>query len=125
MARPTDYREEYNEQVIGLCRLGATDVDLANFFNVAEKTIDNWKNKYPEFLQSIKEGKEVSDLNVAQSLYNKACGGDTTAMIFWLKNRRKKEWRDKHETELTGAGGGPIMARIERVIVDNPTNKNS
>lgn len=32
---------------------------------------------------------------------------DTTACIFWLKNRRKTEWRDRHE--LTGPDGGAIQ----------------
>ena len=27
---------------------------------------------------------------------------DTTAQIFWLKNRKPDEWRDKKETEVSG-----------------------
>lgn len=122
--RPTTYKEEYNEQVEKLCRLGATDIDIADFFNVTEQTINIWKNKYPDFFESIKKGKEISDIEVANSLYNRAKGyeqetvkvfqfqgepvivpvvekvaPDTTAAIFWLKNRRPKDWRDKKEVE--------------------------
>lgn len=124
VGRPTTYKKEYNEQVEKLCRLGATDIEIADFFNVSEKTLNNWKHNHPEFLQSIKRGKEISDLEVANSLYNRAKGyeqdtvkvfqfqgepiivpvkekvaPDTTAAIFWLKNRRPKEWRDKKEIE--------------------------
>jgi hypothetical protein len=138
MGRPTDYREEFNEQAVKLCRLGATDKELADFFEVSEATINNWKINFPKFLESIKEGKELADANVAQRLYERAIGfehdseeikvvaigdkqgsevvrvpirkiypPDSTAAIFWLKNRRPKEWRDKQEIDHT-SGGEPI-----------------
>ena len=126
VGRPTEYREEYNEQVTKLCRLGATDKEIADFFNVSEKTINTWKEKHPQFLQSIKEGKEISDMEVANSLYQRAKGyeqevvkvfqfqgepiivpviekvaPDTGAAMAWLKNRRPKEWRDRQDLEVT------------------------
>lgn len=129
MARPTDYREEYNEQARKLCLLGATDKELADFFGVDERTINRWKDAHPEFCQSLKEGKQIADATVAQRLYQRAIGysheavkivadaksgaehivpytehyaPDTTACIFWLKNRQKEKWRDKTETEHSG-----------------------
>ena len=113
MARPTDYRQEYAEQARKLCLLGFTDKQLADFFDVNESTITRWKQKYPEFCTSIKKGKAVADAQVVDSLYNRALGmevtevevrddgkkkvkrvtkkhipPDTTAQIFWLKNRQ-------------------------------------
>lgn len=76
IGRPTDYKEEYNEQVYKLCLLGAKDTDIANFFEVCEATINNWKQQFPAFLESIKRGKETADIKVAESLYNRACGYD-------------------------------------------------
>lgn len=126
MARPTNYRKEYAEQARKLCLLGYTDKQLADFFNVCEQTINTWKIKHPEFLESIKKGKELADINVVESLYKRAIGieyeevelktdgqnkskrvvkklipPDTTAQIFWLKNRQPKSWRDKQVTETT------------------------
>jgi hypothetical protein len=72
--RPTSYQSCYTEQAYKLCLLGATDAELANFFDVCEKTINNWKEDYPEFLQSIKEGKQLADANVANRLYQRALG---------------------------------------------------
>lgn len=120
--RPTKYKKEYNDQVEKLCKLGATDKELADFFEVNEDTIHEWKKAYPEFSESIKRGKVIADLDVADSLYKRAMGyeheedvifndkgvplivntikhypPDPTSMIFWLKNRRPKEWRDKQE----------------------------
>lgn len=134
MARPTDYRKEYAEQARKLCLLGYTDKQLADFFNVNERTINRWKKDYPEFCQSIKKGKEVADIEVIESLYKRAIGfeydetelktdgnakskrvikklvvPDTTAQIFWLKNRQPKIWRDKQEREITGKNGGAIQ----------------
>ena len=125
MARPTAYKPEYAEQAEKLCALGATDLDLAAFFKVTDRTIQRWKLDHEEFCQSLKVGKDVPDENVKRSLYQRAIGyshpdvdirvvdgvlvktdivkhypPDTTAGIFWLKNRDAKNWRDKQEVEL-------------------------
>lgn len=128
VGRPTDYREEYNKQAYKLCLLGSTDKDLSDFFEVSEVTINAWKNEFPEFLKSIKAGKQQADANVAGRLYKRALGfvapdiitaqkdgvitdmkeiqkhypPDTTAAIFWLKNRQPKLWRDKQDIEHSG-----------------------
>lgn len=133
--RPTDYREEYNEQARKLCLLGHTDKELAEFFGICEATLNNWKIEHPEFLESLKKGKEVADADVAQSLYHRAIGysheeddirtvsiagggseivitptikhypPDTAAAIIWLKNRQGKKWREKQEIKHSGSIG--------------------
>lgn len=72
--RPTEYKEEYNEQVVKLCRLGATDKEIADFFDVTEQTINNWKSAHPLFFESIKKGKVLADAEIANSLYHRAKG---------------------------------------------------
>lgn len=127
--QPTKFRPKFNREVEHLCKLGATDEQLAAFFNVHLDTINNWKKKHPKFFEAIKRGKVEADRNVAQSLYHRALGyshkedkifqyegkpvivptikhypPDPTAAIFWLKNRQPADWRDKHELEHTGHG---------------------
>jgi len=107
--RPEKFRNEYIKQVFSLCLLGATDKDLATFFEVNEDTINEWKKTKPEFSESLKRGKTLADAKVANALYRKAIGkkgqpGDTTAMIFWLKNRQRDNWRDKQEIDHTSGG---------------------
>lgn len=122
------YKPEYAEQARKLCLLGATDKELADFFERTESTINNWKKAHPDFLDSIKRGREIADGDVAVSLYKRAMGyshkavkifndqgapleveytehypPDTAACIFWLKNRQKGKWRDKQEVEQSGA----------------------
>lgn len=148
VGRPSSYRPEYAEQARKLCELGATDKDLADFFEVAISTVSLWKTKHPEFSESLKVGKAAADDRVENSLYHRAVGytfdavkifqhqgqvveapyrehvpPDVTAQIFWLKNRRKAEWRDKIDHELAGKDGGAIEV-IKRVVVDNARNSD-
>jgi len=139
--QPTKYKSEYDEQVEKLCKLGSTDKDIANFFNVTDTTINNWKLAHATFFESLKRGKDHFDSElVEKSLRNRAIGcshpetrvvvvngvpekveitkhypPDSTAMIFWLKNRQSARWKDKQEIDVnsidrTGArsfGGEP------------------
>lgn len=100
--RPTLYKPEYCDDARRMCFLGATNKQLADHFDVSLKVIEKWITEKPEFIGAIKEGREKADANVAHSLYNKALNGDTTACIFWLKNRRAANWRDKQEVDHTG-----------------------
>ena len=72
--RPTSYKEEYAEQAYKYCLLGATDSQLATFLEVAESTINNWKKDHPEFLESVRRGKTLADVNVAEAYYKRATG---------------------------------------------------
>ena len=134
MARPTKYQKAYAEQARKLCMLGYTDEQLADFFEVSEATINTWKKEHPEFLESVKKGKDLVDAEVVDSLFQRAMGyvapdtdirvidnqivktqikkhypPDTAAAIFWLKNRQKKDWRDKIDHAIEGADGGPVQ----------------
>ncbi len=69
VGRPSSYKEHYAQQVYKLCLLGAKDTDIASFFEVCEATINNWKIEFPDFLESIRNGKKISDMEVADALY--------------------------------------------------------
>ncbi len=122
IGRPTKYRPEYAGQARKLALLGFTDAQLADFFQVTEQTVNNWKKDHPDFFESICDGKVRADANVASSLYQTALGGgivtetreepdaegnvirkrvmrelapDVRAQRYWLGNRQPKLWRDK------------------------------
>lgn len=142
--RPTKFKREFVEQAEKLCRLGATDQEVADFIGVDVRTLYRWKGEHEAFCQALRAGKEVADERVERSLFARANGyehdevdirvvggevvqtpirkfypPDTTAAIFWLKNRRPGEWREAKAVEVTGANGGPVRyQKIERVIVD-------
>lgn len=118
--RPSKFDPKMCEQARKLCMLGAIDRELADFFEITEATLNNWKKEHPEFFASIKEGKAQADAEVASKLYQRAIGyqhpdthvsnyqgeitltpltkhyaPDPVAAIFWLKNRQPAKWRDK------------------------------
>lgn len=74
VGRPTDYRPEYCKEARKLCMLGATDRELADFFEVSEVTLNAWKHAHPQFLKSIKAGKVKADAKVASRLFSRAIG---------------------------------------------------
>ena len=109
--RPTKYNEEVLRQAKILYRKGFTDAEVAETLGVDESTITEWKQVHPEFSASLKDWKDEADHKVERSLYERAQGymiddkfvpPDTTACIFWLKNRKSKQWRDKTEQEHSG-----------------------
>jgi hypothetical protein len=107
--RPTEYKSEFCQTAAELCLAGATDQELADSIGVDVSTIYRWKTKHPEFRNAIKDPKKLADHRVERTLYAKALAGDVTSMIFWLKNRKPDEWREKIQQEHTGADGGPLQ----------------
>jgi hypothetical protein len=132
----------YGAHVIPICaamaKLGATDAQMAKALQVCEKTFNNWKTAHPQFLQSLKAAKEDADAKVEQALYSRAVGGsvivqdakvlkdgavvkfdrvevmqpDVTACIFWLKNRKAGQWRDKIDHTVAGGDGKSAMTDL-------------
>jgi len=120
--------------VRGWARDGLTEAQIAIKMKIAMSTLSEWKIRFSELSEALKEEKEVADTKVVNSLYQRAVGysydevtqeriydketdsfklvvtkvvrkdivPDTTAQIFWLKNRRPDKWRDKQEIEATG-----------------------
>lgn len=76
VGRPTEYNSSHVQDVFKLALLGATDAEMAEFFNVSEVTVNAWKKKHPEFLKSMQEGKLKADTQVAHKLYDKALGAE-------------------------------------------------
>ena len=123
--RPRKFDHKTAEQAYKLCLLGATNEELADFFETSTETIRRWQKEEPQFRAAIKDGKSKADAEVAAKLYHRAKGyshqetkvfnnqgvamevpitkhypPDTTAAIYWLKNRQPKKWRDKHEVDM-------------------------
>lgn len=121
-------------KIEGWARDGLTDEQIAEKMGIGYSTLQTWKTKYQDIQDSLKKGKEVVDRQVENALLQRALGyeytettreyipelgemhvtkkvtkqvaPDTTAQIFWLKNRKPQEWRDKQE-------------RLDNTIEDN------
>lgn len=136
--RPSKFGTVDKSQVEKLARAGWTDSQMAEFFGVAESTWHKWKLDEPAFSESLKDWKAEADHKVERSLFERATGyqhpeekifqhngeiiraetvkqypPDTTAGIFWLKNRKPDEWRDKQDHEHAPSDG---LAELMREI---------
>jgi hypothetical protein len=134
--RPSSYDPDFARQAEKLATLGATDQEIADFFDIDVRTVYRWKHEHEEFCQALKAGKDIADERVERSLYQKAIGyeqdevkifmpggasepvyapfrakiaPDTTAAIFWLKNRRSQEWREKVDHTHANPDGTNIV----------------
>lgn len=81
----------------GWARDGLTDEQIAQRMGISTTTLYRWKSEHWEIREAIKKGKEVVDFEVENALLRNARKGDTTAQIFWLKNRRPDKWRDSRD----------------------------
>lgn len=139
--RPTSYKPAYAKQAAKLCELGATDIELADFFEVNTSTIYEWRNQNPEFSKAVIAGKEMADARVERAFFNRAVGytfesekifnnqgeilraptrehvpPDAGAALNWLKNRQPDKWRDKQEIDHKSSDGSMTPpTRIELV----------
>ena len=148
MARHTKFKEEYKHICKVMCKIGAIDKDLAEACNVKEQTINNWKKDFPEFFESIKKGKDVADSNVEKSLYKRCTGyshedtkfatyngfitdqrtytkhypPDTMAIMYWLNNRKPKDWTQRIDHTTKGDKITPSTIIVEsQEAADNLT----
>ena len=135
----------------GWARSGLTDEQIAKNMGIAPSTLYEWKKKSKEFSESLKKGKEVIDFEVENALLKRALGyeyeeetyengiltkkvkkqvpPDTTAQIFWLKNRKPNNWKDKIETDEDKeavANASQVIAKIRKVAQEytDGTNRN-
>ncbi|KIO62120.1 hypothetical protein B4065_3340 [Caldibacillus thermoamylovorans] len=108
-------------KIEGWARDGLTDEQIAQNIGIRRETLYDWKKKYSNITNALKKGKEVVDRQVENALLKRALGykydeityengketkrvtkevqPDTTAQIFWLKNRRPDKWRDRKELD--------------------------
>ena len=125
--RPSKFKAEFATVAKVLYELGATDEEAAKAFGITRMTLTRWRKKYAEFSAALKAGKSIADGKVQRSLFQRACGyshplekifihngnalrvqttkhypPDTTACIFWLKNRQPVKWREKQELKVDG-----------------------
>ena len=110
-------------KIEGWARDGLTDEQIAINIGIGYSTLQTWKSKYQDIQDTLKRGKEVVDRQVENALLKRALGytyeeityeggvetkrvvkevvPDTTAQIFWLKNRKREAWADRQNIELS------------------------
>lgn len=133
--RPTTFNSRIATTIAVLAEEGKTDEEIAKKIGVNVHTLKNWKGEYADLVTALKDSRSVADGLVEATLFQRACGysapavkvfydaktgqviehhyiehypPDTTACIFWLKNRQPKKWRDAHRLEVGNGDNKPI-----------------
>lgn len=142
--RPTKFKEDYIRLArIHFGEDGYTDIKFCELLEIGRRTFNDWRRDNEEFKQAVQEGKDEFDTNkVEKSLFKRAVGyrytetirepddngklqvvktvskhiADTTAMIFWLKNRRRERWKDIKAVEASGPDGGAIPIDLQGLL---------
>ncbi len=123
-------------------RDGLTDEQISKNMGIAYSTLRVWRDKYPPISAALKRGKEVVDIEVENKLLKRALGyeydevktvqkivdgkkyaekititrhvmPDTTAQIFWLKNRKPDVWMDRKAKEVSSNQGSNLERYFE------------
>jgi len=123
VGRPSPYDSRFHPKLaFWLAQAGLIDEQIAEEIGIHVDTLYEWRKVHPEFSEALKRGKATSDDEVEAALLRRAKGfkyvegskervalPDTTACVFWLKNRRPSDWRDKRQHEVTETIRGPLV----------------
>lgn len=148
--RPTKYRRDFPERAEKLWAKGHTDAEVAKKLKIGVDAIYRFAKHYVEFSEAQKRGKAIADQCVERALFQRATGivlpdchvsthegqititplkkhypPDPLSMIFWLKNRKPKEWREKTELTITEeiAGVPPeVVAAMKKRFLNTLSN---
>lgn len=149
MGRPTDFNQKIAHIICELAKEGKTEAEIAATVGIHVNTLYLWKTKHKEFMWALKDSKHTADELVEASLFRKACGyshdavkhvvingsieeidyvehypPSDVAAIFWLKNRKPDQWREKQpEKPPTDSINEPTEMIIE--FQDEVPNKDA
>ena len=112
--------QEVIEKVEALAAQGLSQEQIGSVIGCSKETIGRRKQDNEDFDAAIKRGQQKGIAEVTNALFNKAVEGDNVAMIFYLKNRDRQNWKDKIDNTHAGPDDGAIeiVTRVERVVVD-------
>ena len=99
----------------GWARDGLTKEQIAHNIGIGRTTLYEWEQKEPNIANVLKRNREIVDFEVENALYKSAMNGNVTAQIFWLKNRRKEQWRDKVEYETNNDDLNKVKELLSKI----------
>ena len=126
-------------------RDGLTNEQIMKNLGIGRDSFYRYKDKYSEFSDALKKGKEVADIEVENALFKRAIGykykevikevkeidgkkstyvkevvkempGDVAAQILWLKNRKSNNWKDKRENENDDTKLIEVLDKLEEKL---------
>lgn len=116
--RPTTYFDLIQprlDEIESWAGQGLTREEIANRLGTTTVSIWRYEKSHEDLSNALKRGDELIVTNVEAALAKKALGGDVTAMIFFLKNKAPRKWRDKQDIEHSGGMSVAVQASPEAV----------
>ena len=110
---------------------GLTDEQIADKIGIAHRTFERWKSEHGQIRQAIKGGKQVANFVIENELYKKAKSGNTTAMIFYLKNNYREKYSDSQKSveeirminaQARKAEAEALMAEYKAKLLADPSS---
>lgn len=150
------FNEKLGEVFVRKTQEGKTLEEIAEIVGVSKRTLSNWMGQSTDLLHAVKEARQVADELVEAALFSRATGyshpetkvgfsdgcpvteevtkhypPDTTAIMFWLRNRNPKKWREKTEGDvnvnnnlsLGSLSDEQLDARIKALMGSEPEDK--
>lgn len=135
--RPSKFSALIEQQIMILIQEGWIDIKICELVGISPGTLYTWKKNNPEFLKSIKKGKQEHDQPVTDSIFEssigkyrkeikvfkdakgnvtgstetiKWCPPDATLAIFWKCNRDVDNWKRNRDTKVDGGDGLDLEA---------------
>ncbi len=110
--RPSSYTPDHARQAELICRLGATDAQLAEIFSVHPETLRRWRARHPAFAEAMRAGRAMADLRVTLGLYQNAIGYDRTETRVALHRGKPVSFEvTRHQPARVGAALQWLRAR--------------
>jgi transposase len=120
--RPTKYLPEMCERVVEFGKLGMSKCEMEAELEIAHDTFNRWQKEIPEFSDAVRQAVRHSqawwERKGREATFGGVDGYNATSYIFQMKNRFREDWNDTVKNEHSGPNGGPIVQKIERVIID-------
>jgi len=88
-----------------------TQAQIADMLDIAESTLYEWANQYPEFSESLKRWETARNATLPKL-------AKTLPPAIWIfKAKNMLGWRDAKDVNLSGKDGGPIHSKLTIEIV--------
>lgn len=100
--------------VEGWARDGLTNEQIAHNLGISTALLYKYQKEHIEFLETLKKGKEVIDYQVENALLKNALEGNVTAQIYWLNNRKPKQWKNKRDKDESN---NEEISKVEQVLI--------
>jgi hypothetical protein len=106
MGRPSKLTDARVATICEALRKGSTRKAAYESVGISKETFSDWMGKYSAFSDAVTRAEAECENRMAQVIVD-AAADDWRAAECWLKRRRREDWSEKVDHDLT-TGGKPF-----------------